>query len=301
MTAEVRGFRPEDAAAVRAIQAASLETDAIPGFVASDIERSMLRVMADPASTVVAIEDGAVVGYCTPHHDDLTVHPASRRRGHGRRLVAGALDIARSRGLEQLQLYVPSHLPGSVAFARAVGLRYHSSLWQFRLAEDRDVPAPAFPADVVVRAWDPARDTDIDAWTAFMLAAFEGHPTRMTWTPAVIRAVNEAPDFDPTSILLVATAADPAALVAFARIEMHHDPAAGQTGDVGLIGVLPAWRGRGLGRELLRWSVTELRTRGAGPIELSVEAANDRATALYRAHGFEPDIEWPHWVVPILD
>jgi ribosomal protein S18 acetylase RimI-like enzyme len=63
--------------------------------------------------------------------------------------------------------------------------------------------------------------------------------------------------------------------------------------------VLPAWRGRGLGRELLRWGVTELRGRGAGPIELSVEAQNERATGLYRAHGFEPAIEWPHWVLPV--
>ena len=67
-----------------------------------------------------------------------------------------------------------------------------------------------------------------------------------------------------------------------------------------LVGVIPAWRRRGLGRELLRWGITTLRGRGrgAGPIMLSVEAANDSATALYRDHGFEPSIEWPHWVMP---
>jgi ribosomal protein S18 acetylase RimI-like enzyme len=64
-----------------------------------------------------------------------------------------------------------------------------------------------------------------------------------------------------------------------------------------MVGVLPAWRGRGLGRELLRWSVEYLRGRGAGLIELSVEAANDRATELYRKHGFVPTIEWPHWAL----
>ena len=298
MTTGVRGFQPGDEAAVRAVQAASLATDAIPGFLESDIERAMIRIVADPGGTVVAVEDGAVVGYCTPHHDDLTVHPAARRRGHGRRLVPAAAAVARERGQEELQLYVPSHLEGSVAFAKALGFRYRSSLWQFQLAADRAVPAPAFPPDVVVRPWDDARDRDFDAWAAFMLAAFEGHPTTMTWTPAVIRAVHDAPGFDPSSILLVAEAADPTRLVAFARIEMHDDPEAGRTGDVGLIGVLPAWRRRGLGRELLRWGVTTLRARGAGPIELSVEAANDRATALYRAHGFEPAIEWPHWVLP---
>ncbi len=70
-------------------------------------------------------------------------------------------------------------------------------------------------------------------------------------------------------------------------------------GEVGLIGVLPAWRGRGLGREALRWGVNELRGRGAGRIVLAVEAANERATRLYRSHGFEPMIEWPHWELPL--
>lgn len=298
-TVAIRAFRSDDATAVRAIQAACLATDAIPGFVESDIERAMIRVVADPGGTVVAAEDDAVVGYCTPDHDDLTVLPNARRRGHGRRLVVGALEVVRGRGHEELQLYVPPHLPASVAFAEAVGLRYRSSLWQFRLAADVAVPPPSFPPDVLVRAWDPASDADYEAWASFMLAAFEGHPTRMTWTPSVIRAVHEDPGFDPASILLVADAADPNRLVAFTRIELHDDLAAGRTGDVGLIGVLPDWRRRGLGRELLRWGVTTLRARGAGPIELSVEAANDRATALYRAHGFVPDIEWPHWVLPV--
>jgi ribosomal protein S18 acetylase RimI-like enzyme len=30
-----------------------------------------------------------------------------------------------------------------------------------------------------------------------------------------------------------------------------------------------------------------------------VEARNERATNLYRRHGFAPAIEWPHWVLPI--
>jgi hypothetical protein len=61
--------------------------------------------------------------------------------------------------------------------------------------------------------------------------------------------------------------------------------------------VLPALRGRGLGGELLRWAVGYLRSWGAGLIELSVEAANDRATELYRRHGVVPTIQWPNWTL----
>jgi len=67
---------------------------------------------------------------------------------------------------------------------------------------------------------------------------------------------------------------------------MLSDEAGRPLGDINLIGVLPTWRGRGIGRALLQWGVAELRARGAARIELSVEAANERATGLYRAHGF---------------
>ena len=300
MTVEVRHFQPGDEPGIRVVMDACLATDEIPGFIADDIERALIRIPANPGGTVVALEDGVIAGYCTPRHDDLTVLPSHRRRGHGRRLIAAALDVVRDQGDGDLQLYVPPHLPASVAFAEAVGLRYRSSLWQFRLAADAVVPGPEFPPDVTVRPWDPATDTNFESWAAFMLAAFEGHPTTMHWTPAVIRAVHAAPEFDPREILLVAERSAPERLVAFTRIELFERdrPAGERIGEVGLIGVLPAWRRRGLGRELLRWGVTTLRERGAGDIELSVEAANDRATALYRAHGFEPAIEWPHWVLP---
>lgn len=301
MTVEVRTFQSGDEVGVRAVMEASLATDSIPGFVRSDIDRAIVRIVPDPSGTIVALEEGGVVGYCTPHHDDLTVLPAARRRGHGRRLVAAAADLVRGRGREALQLYVPSHLPASVAFAEALGFGYQSSLWMFELGADRAVPRPAFPAGVTVRRWDVGRDTDLLAWTAFMHRAFEGHPSPMTWTPAVIAHVHSLPDFDPDGILIVAAAAEPDVPIAFARIEIADGaaPTGQRTGDIGLIGVVPAWRRRGLGRELLRWGVTELRGRGAGRIELSVEAANERATALYRAHGFEPAIEWPHWVLSV--
>jgi mycothiol synthase len=66
-------------------------------------------------------------------------------------------------------------------------------------------------------------------------------------------------------------------------------------GEVRLVGVLPQWRGRGLGRELLHWGVAWLRAMGAGVIQLNVEAENELALGLYRRTGFEPAVEWPHW------
>lgn len=300
MTVEVRSFRPDDREGIRAVLTASLERDGIPGFTRSDIDRQLDRMVPDPEGTLVALEDGHVVGVCTPRMDDLTVHPDRRRRGHGSRLLLAARDMVKGRGKDRLDLHVPTTMPGSVAFATAMGMGYRSSLWQFELSAGGAtlVPAASFPDDVVVRRWDDAIDTDFEAWTAFMQATFEGHPTTVTWTAAVVQHVHDGPGFDASGILLVADRAAPERLVAFTRIETEPEEH-GLLGEVSLIGVLPAWRGRGLGRELLRWGVTDLRARGAGRIVLAVEAANERATGLYRAHGFVPIIEWPHWELPL--
>lgn len=60
----------------------------------------------------------------------------------------------------------------------------------------------------------------------------------------------------------------------------------GEGGIFGL-GILPEYRGTGLGRELLLRSVEKLKELGATYIFLQVDAENDTALGLYRSCGFE--------------
>jgi mycothiol synthase len=209
--------------------------------------------------------------------------------------VAAARELVGRQGLPYLQLHTPRHLPATQAFAAAVGARYHSSLWLLELAPGTSVPRADFPADVVVGTF--RSDLPIGDLVELMNATFADHPTPVSWTEATVRLVHEQPDFDPSGVLLVAPAADPGRPVAFTKVELAGDPGAPPKGWIALIGVRPEWRGRGLGRELLRWGVGYLRGRGAGVIELAVEALNERATALYRRTGFVPTVEYPHHVL----
>ena len=52
------------------------------------------------------------------------------------------------------------------------------------------------------------------------------------------------------------------------------------------MGLLPAWRGRGVGRRLLEATVAKARCEGFKRIELDVYADNPRAIALYEKAGF---------------
>jgi len=276
---------------------ASLAIDRITGATQAEIERVLVRLPADPDATFVALERGAVAGYAAPRFDDLTIHPVRRGRGHGTRLLAAARDDAIQRGDRLLLFHVPPHLPASIAFAESRGLRYHSSLWQFELSAAVGVTAPAFAGDLVTRAW--ADDEDLASWVTFHDAIFADHPTPLPITVDLLRRVHSQAAFDPGSILVVARRDEPVRRLGFARVEVMAGTGDPPRGLVNLLGVVPEWRGRGLGRELLRWAVTRLRDRGAGQIELRVEGTNERATKLYRDHGFAPITEWPHWAVPL--
>jgi mycothiol synthase len=295
----VRTFRPgTDRDAIVTIMDASLATDRPPGTTRQDLLHNLDRMVGDPTGTVVALEDGEVVGYCVPRLDDLTVHPDHRRRGHGQRLVTAARQLVRDRGQDDLILYGSLEHPAAAAFIDALGFRYHSSLWQFELARSVPVPVAAFPADVVTRTY---RSDDLDTVVDVMNAAFADHPSPLTFDRATVAHINSLPDFEPEGILLVFPEDQRETLIAWART-LHETRENGEhRGFVNTIGVLPAWRGRGLGRELLRWSIARLRAVGAETIELSVEAANERALGLYRRTGFEPRVEWPHWSVPTSD
>jgi mycothiol synthase len=292
----IRTFRPGDEPAILAVADAALPVDRPPGMTRLDMVHAVDRIAGDPEGTLVAFENDTIVGYCTPRHDDLTVHPDHRRRGHGRRLVAAALDLERSRGLSHLVLYGPADKEPAAGFIKALGFTYQSSMWMFELAPSVDVPAPAFPEDVVVRTFRP--EADLTTFVELANASFHDHPTPLTFTEQAVKHVHAMPDFDPEGILFVSPRDEPDRPIAWTKVEHELTEAGVRRGYIPFIGVLPEWRGRGLGRELLRWGIEYVRAAGAETIELSVEAANDRALGLYCRTGFTPQVEWPHYALP---
>ena len=176
--ATVRASIPEDIEGIRAVMEASRAADRIPGFTRADIERHLVRIVPDPTGTIVVATDDGIVAYCTPNHDDLTVHPAHRRRGHGRRLLPATLAMLRDRGAGGSPA-VRAAAPAGVGRVRGgAGLLLPVEPVAVRTRRGASVVPPArFPDDVVTRPFDHGRDGDIDVWVAFMLATFEGHPT----------------------------------------------------------------------------------------------------------------------------
>jgi ribosomal protein S18 acetylase RimI-like enzyme len=62
---------------------------------------------------------------------------------------------------------------------------------------------------------------------------------------------------------------------------------AGQTDDVTAFGVLPEYRGRGYGRQLLLDAVDVLLRESSDRVVIEVATDNERALGLYRSCGFK--------------
>ncbi len=290
----VRAATAADVPAIEALGHAAVDQGDYPDTTHGDVERNLLALGAEPGCAFVAVEGGAVVGYLAPRLNDLCVDRGHRRRGHGTALVEAALPFVRGDlGHPYLLLYVPPGDTPGRGFAEARGFTYRASLYWMERPAEEPCPAPALPPDIVARPWIPGRDA-IPTLVDLANTTFADHPTPVSWTEAVIRAAHEAPGFDPADILLLTSPDDPDHPIAFCRARLYETDER-PYGEVKLIGVLPAWRGRGLGRALLRWGVRHLQGRGVPTIALAVSAANMHALRMYEAHGFRRAAEWPQW------
>ncbi len=293
MGISVRHATAADLDAIAALGHAAVDAGDSPGVSHAEIENARPSLAADPSGAIVAVLDGAPVGYIVASNNDLLVGAAHRRRGIGTALAEAGLALCRERGEPYLLLYVPpGDTPGG-HFAEARGFRYRATLhWMERPGPD-PCPPPVTPAGVTFRPFGGATE-DLGAFVALMNASFADHATAVSWTVEGIAARQALPGFDPDGILLAVDAADPSRLVGFTDVAVEAGDD-GPIGDIHHIGVLPAWRGRGLGGALLRWGIRTLQARGVPTIGLSVIATNAPALHLYEAHGFRRVIDWPQW------
>ena len=293
--ATVRGFQPGDEPAILEEMLAALERGEYEAMERYQLEHAAERLAPDPGSCAVALADGRLAGWVIPADDDLTVVPAFRRRGIGKLLVGAGRGIVAAEGRDQLRLWVPRR-PGAEAFATACGMRYASSLWQMRLSSDAmaAVPDPDFPAPAVIRRLRPGRDEA--PFVALVNRIFLDHPSPIQLSLDEVRRVHATPGFDPTTVLVVEDGGT-GAMIGFCRVHPFTDSEGAPSGEIRMLGVERAWRGRGLGRAVTSWGVSELRRRGAQSTVLAVEGENKGALRLYSDLGFRFGAEWPHWTV----
>ncbi len=250
--------------------------------------------------------DGSPVGYAqvagagTPDAAaELVVDPAHRRHGHGRAL----LDAVLAEGA--CSVWAHGMLPAAQELARAAGLELTRSLFRMRRPlTEADAADPPLPPGFSVRAFRPGQDDEV--WVRLNAAAFARHPEQGSLTLADLHERMAQPWFDPAGLLLVEDDAT-GEVVAFHWTKVDPPPAprprlsdrgdtppqrraasdlTDEVGEVYVVGVDPAYQGRGLGGPLTRLGLAHLARLGLREVELYVDGDNAAARRTYERLGF---------------
>ncbi len=260
----------------------------------------------DDAVHLLARDDGgALIGFA---HLDLTdrvagaagelaVHPEHRRRGVGSALVGGLLERTTREAAPpaggQLRLWAHGGHPGAVRLARRFGFSHARELWQLRRSLLAPLPAADLPPGVQLRPFRVG--VDEGEFLRVNNAAFATHPEQGGWDIAQVKVREAEPWFDPTGFLLAVDERTDR-LLGFHWTKVHGSGSVGNgdhphepIGEVYVLGVDPAARGRHLGTALTLAGLRHLRERGLRQVMLYVDADNEAAVRLYRRLGFT------HW------
>jgi mycothiol synthase len=282
---------------VEALAAAATAADGT-----APLSEQVLRHLRQPGLTHLLARDvgdpdtqrGALVGYAqldaaatTPDGTadpvaELVVHPARRRAGIGSALLTALLNRAPA-----LRVWAHGGLPGAAALAARFGFTADRELWQMRRSLREPFADPVLPDGVALRPF--ATGIDEPELLRVNNAAFSWHPEQGGWTLADVTEREAEPWFDAAGLLLAVDVADPAHLLGFHWTKVHPAGSDGEpVGEVYVLAVDPAVRGRRLGPTLTLAGLRHLRDRGLATVMLYVEADNAAAITVYRDLGFVP-------------
>lgn len=219
------------------------------------------------------------------------VHPDHMGRGIGTALVTWAEDLAVSRiGRAPEGTRVAMSMGANEADERARRLYAAHGLTESRFFLEMEielgdgVAVVAPPEGVSLRTMEA--DEPVDALAEAVQEAFRDH-FGFTDTPLEDRVARwsqwRTSEMWDDSLVWLAMDGDD---IAGVNVSLRSNGARTDQGYVASLGVLPAWRGRGLGRCLLTTCFEEYRRRGLGSVSLHVDADSlTGATRLYTGVG----------------
>lgn len=224
---------------------------------------------------------------------ELVVDPAYRRQGLGMALVRALEGDLATTPTPTLNLQVWSHgnLDGARALALRGGYAAGRELWQMhRSLRPGSPPPPAVDLPQGFRTRHFLVGQDEDAWLQVNAGAFVDHPEQGRMTLSDLQRRMAEPWFDARGFILVEDVSGASPVLAASHwtkiVQTDGSPVSPTEGEVYVVGVNPAYQGRGLGRAVTILGLEHLSAMGATEAMLYVDADNEAAVATYRRLDF---------------
>lgn len=220
---------------------------------------------------------------------ELVVHPDHRGQGIGDGLLSEVL-----RRWPGARGWAHGDLEPARQLAASAGLSSVRELWKMNRPLDQEqeehaLPAVEVPEGFAVRSFEVGRDEH--AWLSVNAEAFADHDEQGRTTLTDLQDRMAEPWFDPHGFLLVEDVSGPTARLAafhWTKVEPSEPGSSHSTaGEVYVVGVAPAYQGRGLGKVATLLGLRHLAACGLDEVTLYVDGDNAAAIATYRKLGFE--------------
>lgn len=265
---------------------AALSEQFLNGLTDSRLQHRHLVAWVDKKPCGVAGLDGSTA--------ELFIAPDFRGQGYGASLYDAAAETP------NLQAWSHGNLPAAQALAHSRGLQVTRKLVVMGIggeelsvaARPEDVPLTALNYSESVAQW--GQEFVKEQWLKANNEAFSWHPEQGGWDIDRLHRGMEADWFDPADVLFLwDTAGDPV-LAGFHWTKWHAEETPG-FGEVYVVGLASAYRGKKLGGPLLQIGLRRMVEKGAQRVILYVEADNEPALKAYERLGFKVDEEHVVW------
>jgi len=244
-------------------------------------EAALLRLRRTHPTTrhVLVSEQDELVGYAQLESGaewsagQLVVSPDHQRAGVGTQLLQRLIMESTS----PLRIWAMGDTAAAQALAATAGMARQRELLIMRRGLDDELPEPAVPSGVQIRAFVSGQDEQ--EWLRVNAAAFASHPEQGLIDLADLKDRMAEPWFSPDGFFV---ATRQGAMIGFHWTKQHQD----QLGEVYVLGVAPWASGQGLGKALLLTGLRWLQQQGCSRVKLYVEADHRAAIELYLTYGF---------------
>ena len=240
----------------------------------------------------VAEHGGSIIGYAAVFLEaaikrallECMVHPLHRKKGIATELIGRAIRHAEAAESKVVQVSVPEiNLPAR-NLALRLGFKFIRYFYELQL-DLNNIRLPDFePSGYIIRRLEP---DEADKLTHIQNRAFADSWGFNSNTPDEIAYRINLSSCSPENIMMAYLKNNPIGYC-WTRIMLEDNPAAGgMKGEIHMLGVDPAYRKKGIGRNVLLAGLADLKSKGVTIVELTADSEEPAALGLYESVGFE--------------